>query len=105
MEQNVKPQSATTMAMVMLPQSVWEDITADLKEVKDFIRRKDAAETSEWMDGDQARKMLGVCPKTWQTYRDRRIIPFAQFGRKIMVRKSDVEAFLNSHFISSEVRG
>lgn len=92
------------MAMVILPQSVWEGIAADLKELKEFVRMKASEEESEWVESNQARKMLGVSPKTWQTYRDKRMIPFAQFGRKIMVRKVDLKAFLHEHFISADER-
>lgn len=100
--ETTKTTSASTMAMVMLPQSVWEGVAADLKELKEFVKVKAAERECEWIESNQARKMLGVSPKTWQTYRDKRIIPFAQFGRKIMVRKADLEAFLREHFISSE---
>jgi hypothetical protein len=43
--------------------------------------------------------MLGVSSKTWQNYRDNRIIPFAQFKRKISVKRSDLEAFMEAHYI------
>ena len=87
--------TASTMAMVMLPQSVWEGVTADLKELKEFVRKKAAEEKSEWIESTEARKMLGICPKTWQIYRDKRVIPFVQFGRKIMVKKADLIILLN----------
>lgn len=99
MEQNT---TAPTMAMVMLPQSVWEGVASDLKELKKFIRQKEAAEKSDWVESVEARKMLGISPKTWQTYRDKRIIPFVQFGRKIMVRRSDIEAFMQQHYIKPQ---
>lgn len=86
--------------MVVLPQSVWEEVTADLKYLRMYIRKMEAAEKSDWVESVEARKMLGISPKTWQTYRDKRIIPFIQFGRKIMVRKSDIEAFMQKHYIT-----
>ena len=92
---------ASTMAMVVLPQSAWEDVTSDLKEMKDFLKGK-SEDANEWIEGNQARKMLGVSSKTWQSYRDKRIIPFAQFGRKIMVKKADIEAFMEEHYISKK---
>ena len=94
MQTNVSTQNqASTMAMVVLPQSVWEGVKADKKSTEES--------GNEWMESVEARKMLGVSPKTWQTYRDRRIIPFAQIGRKILVKKSDLEAFMQEHYISS----
>ena len=87
--------------MVLIPQSVWEGVQNDLNEVKQLLRGKTAEEaTKEWIESTDARKMLGVSPKTWQTYRDRRIIPFSQVGRKIYVRRSDLQSFMEQHQIT-----
>lgn len=88
--------------MVLIPQKAWESLTNDMKEIKEFVRERETRENAEWLESAEARKMLGISPKTWQTYRDKRIIPFAQFGRKIMVKRSDIETFLESHFITAD---
>ena len=94
-------QVASTMAMVVLPQSVWEDVKSDIQDMKELITKRNNENTeNEWIDSVKARKMLGVSPKTWQTYRDKRIIPFAQIGRKILVKREDLQAFMESHYIS-----
>ena len=91
------------MAMVVVPQKVWQEVKEDLQEVKELLTAKSTEEArNEWIESVEARKMLGVSPKTWQTYRDRRIIPFAQIGRKILVKRSDLEAFMEAHYIHSE---
>jgi hypothetical protein len=43
--------------------------------------------------------MLGVCKKTWQDYRDKKLIPYSQFGRKIYIKRSDLEAFMQKNYI------
>lgn len=88
--------------MVILPQEIWENVTATLIELKDYIkgRRQDEV-NNQWIDSTEARKLLKVSPKTWQTYRDERRIPFSQFGRKIYVKKADLEAFMEQHYISA----
>jgi hypothetical protein len=92
---------ASTMAMVVVPQSVWEGVKDDLQEVKELLIKKNTEDAgNEWIESVKARQMLGVSPKTWQTYRDRRIIPFAQIGRKILVKKADLDAFMDAHYIS-----
>ena len=91
------------MAMVVVPQKVWQEVKEDLQEVKELLTAKSTEEArNEWIESVEARKMLGVSPKTWQTYRDRRIIPFTQIGRKILVKRSDLEAFMEAHYIHSE---
>ena len=49
----------------------------------------------------EVRKILGISQKTWQTYRDERRIPFFYFGRKIYVKITDLNEFIESHKINS----
>lgn len=95
-------ESANELAMVVLPKSAWETITDELKELKGLLIKKTDEEVgSQWVESAEARKMLGVSQKTWQTYRDERRIPFSQFGRKIYVRRADLNSFMESHYISA----
>lgn len=98
LSQNKQPQGG--MTMVVLPQET-------LDEIMDVVRRaanQQQASTNktddEWLSSEEARKILGVSPKTWQNYRDRGIIPFSQTGRKIYVLRSDLDNYLKSHRIS-----
>lgn len=93
---------AAMPSVVMLPQAEWEDIKDMLHEVKETLQTKSAEEiNSQWVESTEARKMLGVSSKTWQDYRDKRVIPFSQFGRKIYVRRADIETFLQQHYIKA----
>ena len=89
-------------AMVVLPKSVWEAVASELQEIKNLFKKKSEEEVNnQWIESVEARKMLGVSAKTWQTYRDERRIPFSQFGRKIYVKRADLEAFMEKHYINS----
>ena len=93
-------------SVVVLPQAEWEGIKGLLNEVKDTLQTKSANEVNnQWIESTEARKMLGVSAKTWQDYRDKRVIPFSQFGRKIYVRRADIEAFLQQHYIKARKEG
>lgn len=92
--------------LVVLPESEWNSIKEGIQEVKDTLKTKSETELdSMWIESTTARKMLGVSAKTWQTYRDKRLIPFSQFGRKIYVRRADIEAFMQSHYIKAKEGG
>lgn len=94
---------AEGLAVVVLPQSEWDAVKNSLNKLEDFfLERKKEELNSEWLVSSEARKLLGVSQKTWQTYRDERRIPFSQFGRKIFVRRGDIEAFLEAHCIHSK---
>jgi len=94
---------AAMPSVVMLPQAEWEGIKDLLKEVKNTLKTKSAEEiNSQWLESDKVRELLGVSRKTWQTYRDNRVLPFVQFGRKIFVRRADLEAFMEKHLIMAK---
>ena len=101
MDYNKNQQQTTTM--VMLPQTEWEGVKTDLQELKELVRAKSDEElNSQWIESTQARQLLGVSQKTWQHYRDARIIPFTQVGRKIYVKRGDLNKFMQEHYINSK---
>jgi len=90
--------------MVVLPKETYDDIINGIQEVKDLINGKAKEEQENaYLVSEEARKMLGVSPKTWQSYRDKRVFPFIQFGRKIYVNRADIVAFLESHKINPTI--
>lgn len=88
------------MTMVVLPQETLDEIMDVVRRAADNQGAKSVAKDDEWLTSEEARKILGVSPKTWQNYRDRGIIPFSQTGRKIYVLRSDLDDYLKSHRIS-----
>ena len=88
------------MTMVVLPQETLDEIMDVVRRAADNQGAKSAAKDDDWLTSEEARKILGVSPKTWQNYRDRGIIPFSQTGRKIYVLRSDLDNYLKSHRIS-----
>jgi hypothetical protein len=95
---NTMAEQPTTTTMVLLPESVWQEVRNNQKKML-VLLQKNKEEESEWIESAKARKMLGICAKTWQDYRDKRVIPFSQFGRKIYVKKADLNKFMMNHYI------
>lgn len=94
-----QPAAAT---MVVIPQEEWLNLHEKLDRLAELVTNRNADDrNSEWIESDVARKMLGVSPKTWQNYRDQRVIPFSQIGRKIYVCRADLEDFMRSHYIKA----
>ena len=95
-------ESTVSLQMAVVPQ-VWLDTVLEkLQQVEAALTSpKSSSFGDEWIESSVAREMLGISPKTWQTYRDERRIPFSQCGRKIYVKRSDLEDFMNAHYISA----
>ena len=67
-----------------------------LNPVKDF-----EIEEEEYLSSKQVCKELNVCARTFQRYHDEKRIAFIQKGRKICVKRSDLEAFQEANRIEA----
>ena len=86
--------------MVMIPQEEWQSLNDKLDRLAEMIENRNSTDRdADWLESEAARKLLGVSSKTWQNYRDQRVIPFSQIGRKIYVNRADLDAYLRSHRI------
>lgn len=52
-----------------------------------------------WLTGDEICRLLRVSKRTLQNYRDKRVIPFSQIGRKIYYKYSDITNYLELHYV------
>lgn len=92
----------TTLNMTVVPEAYLNEMRQELGEMKTILQRKSEEEiNSRWIESVKIPKQLGISQKTWQTYRDKRLIPFSQIGSKIYVKRADLEKFLQSHYIEA----
>ena len=88
--------------MTVVPSDFLEKMEADLQEMKESLRVKNEQEiNSQWIESVKVPKILGISRKTWQTYRDRKMINYSQIGSKIYVKRADLESFMISHRIDA----
>jgi len=97
------PNNAQQSIMLVVPQEEWQSLHEKLDRLTELVERsQSAASNADWLESEEARKLLGVSPKTWQNYRDQRLIPFSQIGRKIYVNRADLDAFLRKHRVGKK---
>ena len=75
-----------------------ENIRKEFQELKQLIENKQS-KVSEWINSEEVPNYLGVSRKTWQNYRDKKLISFSQIGRKIWAKRSDLDNFIESGMI------
>ena len=80
-----------TQTFVTIPQEEWTRIVNILHNVEERLKPQ-----NEWLDTKNACAMLGVSLSTWATYRKKFKVNTSQVGRKVLVRKSEVELLINS---------
>ena len=59
------------------------------------------ARVEEYLDTKQVCAVLGISTRTFQRWRDENSIPFIQRGRKIYVKRSDLDAFQDANLIEA----
>ncbi len=90
--------------LITLTPEDFEQLKADLiNSVREELAKSSVTGGSidEYLTSKQVCEELGISSRQFQKYRDERRIAFSQFGRKIYVRRSDLNAFIASHRIRS----
>ena len=89
------------MEIVIIEKTAFETLIAGVKALEDRVRtlaeKGGDRRLAEWMDTEDACRMLRVTPKTLQALRDRHAIAYSQIGRKFYYKPEDVERLLPIH--------
>ena len=76
-----------------------EDLRTVMHEILSEYMELQKKETEEYLTTAEVKQILHISQKTLQEYRRRRLIPFIQRGRKIYVKRSDLDAFQEANRI------
>ena len=52
-----------------------------------------------WLDISEVCQLLKISKRTLQSYRDLGVLPFSQIAGKIYFKASDIDKYLNDHYI------
>src|ERR1035437_3665525 len=100
---NNMEEQTTNLQMAVVPQSFLLKLESKIDSLMSLIREKSEQEfNSQLIESLKIPAILGISRKTWQTYRDKRLIPFCQIGAIIYVKQSDLDFFIQSHTIKSK---
>lgn len=89
------------MNAVILSKNEFEIIQDSLQEMKQHLKNI-TSPAEHFVNNDQFVKLMGISSRTAQVWRDEKKIGFSQEGKKIYYRMSDIEKFLDKHYIAAE---
>ena len=84
-------------------ESVYEelkDLPRELKEVRADIKILKKAKEKEWLDGQEVALALNISFRTLQYMRNSCELPFTLFHNKMFYKTSDVNAILESNYLT-----
>lgn len=87
--------------MVMVPQDEWNRITKTVDELKDLVNIFLSQKSGDLLTMEQVQEILGLSGRTLLRYRKLKKLPFIQVGRKIYVKRQDLDAFIDTYYIPS----
>ena len=76
-----------------------EDLRTVMHEILEEYQESHKENPEEYLTSKEVIKILHISSRTFQRYRDMRLMPFIQRGRTIFVKRSDLEAFQESYRI------
>lgn len=83
----------------MHPKEQFDRLMEALEEIRDLLAEMNKYRFAEqYLDNDEFTKLLKITKKTAQHWRGSGLIPFAQLGKKIYYRLSDLEAIFDKEF-------
>ncbi len=88
------------MNAVILSKNEFEIIKDSLQEMKQHLKNI-TSPAEHFVNNDQFVKLMGISSRTAQVWRDENKIGFSQEGKKIYYRMSDIEKFLDKHYIAA----
>ena len=92
----------TATAFQLIPDEKLQNIEQKLKSIDESLKqRPEQLFQLRWIESKKIPPLLGISNRTWQSWRDKRIIPFSQFGSKIYVKLEDLNILLESHKIET----
>ena len=90
--------------LILLNQSEFREmLRQEIQSLKQLIEKQNL-QSNQWLSSEEVPEYLGVSRKTWQNYRDKKLLPFSQIGRKIWVLRSDLDAFIEKGLIGKHIQ-
>lgn len=99
----MKPEKKTALQELMGSTVVMdlEDLRTVMHEMLEEYLESQMNEKEDYLTTDEVVQILNISKKTFRRYRDMRLIPYVQRGRKIYVKRSDLDAFQEANRIGS----
>jgi hypothetical protein len=58
---------------------------------------------SDWLDNQDVMQALRILPRTLQTLRSNKTLPYSRIGKKLYYKRSDIQKMLNDGYTMFEL--
>lgn len=87
------------MEVITIQSEAFQELVNRLDKMESYFKNvaKQQPLSEQWFDIAQTCKILNVCKKTLQNYRNRGIVTYTKFGSKIYFSSTSIEEHLKNH--------
>ena len=91
------------MEVITIETKAFDEIIQRLNKIENAIESDPSSEgvSEKWISNKEACKLLMISSRTMQSYRDLGKISYSQIGNKIYYKASDLQDYLERHYIKS----
>jgi hypothetical protein len=83
-------------------------LSKEIKKIQTYLQHcnKSALQrfSDDWIDGQEVMQTLHISPRTLQSLRDNKVLPFSKIRGKIFYKVSDIEKILEENYRPSKPR-
>lgn len=88
------------MALIAVETDSVQEIKEDVREIKNDVRdlKKNAVRGEQWLTVEETCTALKISKRTFFDWKSRHILPYAQIGNKIYIKRTDIDKLLESRY-------
>ena len=99
---SLKKLETSSSLMMLVTEEKWQELNDRLDYLSSLVIDRNKSEyNSEWLETSDVCKILGVSTKTFLRYRDKRLISYTQIGKKIWIKRADLNSFMEMFNVPS----
>ena len=89
------------MEVFILSKAQFTELTSRLDSLQNQLSTQTSTSKKSFMDNEEFLQLMGISPRTAQSWRDEGKISFSQVGKKIYYKLSDVDKLLAENYNKS----
>jgi uncharacterized protein with HEPN domain len=90
--------SLIVMELKIIGECTLNKISDEIKQLLEKSRKlRSSQKENKYLDNQDVCLLLNISPRTLQTYRDKRILPYTQIDRKCYYKLEDVNLFIEKN--------
>lgn len=90
------------MNAIIFSEEDFTKIINDLSEIKQAVNMKNLQPLADkWLDVQEVCQLLHISKRTLINYRAEGLLPYSQISAKIYFKSSDIEAYLEKHYVKA----